>query len=80
MRQTHPVFMGAQRGHPRVNEQAAVCGLRQDRRGLMDCTSVFAEKNASMTRQCVKWPEALEKCMSMSAVHLRTVWIGRLRQ
>ena len=25
MCQTHPVFMGAQRGHLRVNEQATVC-------------------------------------------------------
>ena len=41
--------MGAQRGHPRVNEQATVCGLRHDRRGLMDCTSMFAEKNAVRT-------------------------------
>ena len=50
MCQTHPVFMDAQRGHPRVNEQATVCGLGHDRRGLMDCTSMFAEKNASMSR------------------------------
>ena len=33
-------------GHSRVTEQATVCGLRHDRRGLMDYTSVFAEKNA----------------------------------
>ena len=34
MRQTHPVFMGAQRGQSRVTERATAGGLRHDRRGL----------------------------------------------
>ena len=50
MCQTHLVFMGAQRGHSRVIEQATVCGLRHDRRGLMGYTSMCAGKNASMSR------------------------------
>ena len=82
MCQTHLVFMGAQRGHSRVTEQATVCGLRHDRRGLMDYTSMCARKTASMSRYTGYKPdnEALEKFMSMSADHLRMMWTGRLRQ